>query len=142
MTSDHATGETSGHATSEQLALLAMDATVPGDVAAHVRGCEECQRDLSIVRSLLHADGPDSTNESGDHDSKDDLPSELQTAMADTSEGRPDFADDAADTDPDARDGGKLGSGPSMQRHRFNPLVAALLIAAGFAVILLLLLRS
>jgi hypothetical protein len=48
------------HPDSEQLALLALKADVDESVQEHLRACEQCQRDLSLLESLLAADGPDS----------------------------------------------------------------------------------
>lgn len=47
------------HPDSEQLALLALKADVDESVQEHLKTCEQCQRDLSLLESLLAADGPD-----------------------------------------------------------------------------------
>lgn len=130
------------HATGEQLALLAMGADVPPEVAAHVRRCGQCTREESIVRSLLNADGPDTTNVRDDDESNDEPPPAAATAMADTAPGRD--AGDPESPEPDLDPSSDTRGAEHTGRNRpgFNPLVAALVIAVGFAVVLLLLLRS
>ena len=134
MTPDHATGE--------QLALLAMDAEVPRDIADHVAECQQCARDLSIVRSLLSSEGIDSQGDTQHDDAPDDsdLPAEVQTAMAETADGRDDDRQESAQPTDAVADSGGSGTETDGHEQRFNPLVAAIVIVAGVALIALVIL--
>jgi hypothetical protein len=77
------------HPDAEQLALLAMDAETEAGVKAHVAQCAACDRDLSVVRSLLESEGPDGADgrERAPVRSQQDVgsppPPAADTAMAD-----------------------------------------------------------
>lgn len=83
---------TDDHVSGEELALLAMDAQVPDSVRQHVATCNDCTKDLSVVRSLLSADPPDSPGRSQRDATAEAadlrLPPAAFTAMADTASGR------------------------------------------------------
>lgn len=134
------------HVTSEQLALLAMDADVDDDVRTHVAACPACTKDLSLIRSLLNADGPDSEAQSeGDpHDptAEPDLPPAAFTAMADAADGRDDpAAHEVARPAADAvAPGVGTGTGTNSRRHS-AALVAGIVIAAALITLVVLLWR-
>jgi len=80
-----ADGDMSAHPDSEQLALLALEAQVAPEVRAHVQACRECQGDLSLLVSLLAAEGPDGSGvDSAVDEELADAPIE---AWADASDG-------------------------------------------------------
>lgn len=133
------------HVTSEQLALLAMDAEVDDAVAAHVAACPACSKDLSMIQSLLNADGPDTDASPGDDTQgradESDLPAAAFTAMADAADGR----DPAPEPDVPAStvDTAAAGMGRTDATGGRNVLavVAVVIIAAALIVLAVLLWR-
>jgi hypothetical protein len=127
------------HASGEYLALLAMQADTPEDVRIHVHSCPECLLNLSIVRSLLAAEGVEPFTESeSDHEDDDTrLLAEFTTAMADTAEGRerPDQRAEPAAGHSQSSDG-PGGSGPAESGPTYNPLVASVVIVVTAALVI------
>lgn len=77
------------HADSEELAQLAMESPVAPEVVAHVASCPECTKDLSLLKSLLDAEGPDSPSIAADTAVPVEEPAALDEAMADGNDARP-----------------------------------------------------
>ena len=85
------------HPDSEQLALLAMEADVDAGVKEHVAQCAACDRDLSVIRSLLDAEGPDGPDGAAQRSpappdrAAAPPPAAAMTAMADAHDGEPEI---------------------------------------------------
>lgn len=116
-----------------------MQAEVPDEVSKHVRSCPECHKDLSIVRSLLMADGAEHVAADDLPDEPDDtvLPPQFRTAMADTGEGpadhdhRSDTSDAPSQSPTRQTDSGAAELGPT-----YNPLLASMVIVVTAALVI------
>lgn len=126
------------HVTSEQLALLAMDAELDDSVRAHVANCPACTKDLSVIRSLLNADGPDSEAQregvTRDPAPEPALPPEAFTAMADAADGRPEPAEPEPAPQSVNADAADMGHASSSSGRHVLALVAAIIVAAALIV--------
>lgn len=76
------------HADAEDLAQLAMQSPVSPDVAAHVAACPECTKDLSLLTSLLDAEGSDTKGASAGTADPVDVSPPLDDAMTDGNDAR------------------------------------------------------
>lgn len=127
------------HPDSEQLANLAVEAPTVAGVKEHVASCPECRKDLSLLTSLLHADGPDGP-ESGATD--DVEPLKESAAMADTADGTPEDAEPAVTRKEQQERAAKvLGSDPVEAGMRKQTLALILIVLAAMLVIGLLSMR-
>lgn len=125
------------HADSEVLALMAMGSPVPPEVAAHVASCAECSKDISLLTSLLDAEGPDS-GEGGatteQHDS-DEPPASLDEAMADGNDARQAQGSSGYSNEPaPTQEVAPAEAGPTSGINA-TALVVALLIFVGAALL-------
>lgn len=126
------------HADSEDLALMAMGSPVPPEVAAHVASCSECTKDLSLLKSLLDAEGPES-GEAGatsteQHDS-DEPPASLDEAMADGNDARQAQGSSGYSNEPaPTQEVAPAEAGPTSGINA-TALVVALLIFVGAALL-------
>lgn len=118
------------HASSDELAQLALQAPVDASVAAHVEACDECRRDLSLLTSLLEADGPDGPDRPGQSEPQPET-SESPQAMADGADG-PEIRDETvAQAPPDTvRAVPTASSGGHPRRNAAVAIVLLLFVAA------------
>lgn len=104
----------SPHPDGESLALVAMESSVPPEVTAHIASCPDCTKDLSLLRSLLAAEGSDSTGEATQADDPEENARELSDAMAEGTDAREAVAQPrpptAGASTPDDHAPGKAGS--------------------------------
>lgn len=124
-----------GHVDSEQLALLAMGAPTPAGVAEHVAACPVCAKDLSVLRSLLDADGPDGADSAVAGES--DTPAPLAAALRAQADGNDSVPLSAAPPRPRQAPTGVASESPAAEHHRNPWLVVAAVAAVLLAVALL-----
>lgn len=115
------------HASSDELAQLALQAPVDPSVAAHVETCDECRRDLALLTSLLAADGPDGPERPGQSEPQPE-PTE---AMADATQGSPTPDETASQAPPDVdRAVATASTGGHQRRNAAVAIVLFVFVAA------------
>lgn len=114
-----------------------MESPVSPEVAAHVASCPECTKDLSLLKSLLAADGPDSPDTksaSTQEQTPEGEPEQLADAMADGNDSR------GPESPPPTEPRGATTDSPASDRAKgasinVAALVAVLVIFVGAAVL-------
>ena len=123
------------HADGEDLAQLAMQSPVPPEVAAHVATCPECSKDLSLLKSLLAAEGPDAESTEVGATALPDAVPVLDDAMADGNDSRQ--GSEHVDREPSGANPEDSETNHGAARSGINAaaLVAALVIFVGAALL-------
>ncbi len=128
-----------GHPDSEQLANLALEAPTAAGVKEHVASCPECRKDLSLLKSLLHADGPDGTGHEAIPQTE---PVKETPGMADTADGTAEEPEPTPTRKEQQERAAKtLGSDPVASGMRKQTLALILIVLAAMLIIGLLSLR-
>lgn len=132
---------TAPHADGEDLARLAMQDAVSADVAAHVAACAECSKDLSLLKSLLEAEGPDGSDGGGAEPFPHET-TEVTNAWADANDSG--ITADSATAEPPPSDQPASTPGATTtagRRTNSTALVVALLLFVGAVLLALVALR-
>jgi len=130
---------TAPHADGEDLARLAMQDAVSADVAAHVAACAECSKDLSLLKSLLEAEGPDGSDGGGTEPFPHET-TEVTDAWADANDSGT-TADSATAEPPPSDQSTPAATTTAGRRANSTALVVALVLFVGAVLLALFALR-